>query len=53
MADNVVRTPTSSTGIIRFYDTTTGGPMLDPRSVLVASILFIVFVKLAGFVINP
>jgi len=50
MALERITTPSSSTGILRFYDATTGGPVLDPRLVVIASVAFILIVKIVGFV---
>ena len=44
--------PQSSTGIIRFYDADTGGPKLDPKGVVVFSVVLILVIKLIGIVVN-
>jgi preprotein translocase subunit Sec61beta len=44
--------PQSSTGIIRFYDTDTGGPKLDPRAVVVFSVALIIVIKIASMILN-
>ncbi|MFH1447427.1 MAG: preprotein translocase subunit Sec61beta [Candidatus Micrarchaeota archaeon] len=46
-----ISSPQSSTGIIRFYDSVTGGPKLDPKSVVVFSVVFIIMVKLITLVV--
>lgn len=46
MKQERISSPQSSTGIIRFYDAVTGGPKLDPKSVVVFSVVFIVAVKI-------
>ena len=50
MAGEPVRTPSSMAGILGFYDTTTGGPALDPRAVLAFSILFVVTIKILSMI---
>ena len=50
--DERITSPQSSTGIIRFYDAVTGGPKLDPKSVVVFSVAFIIIVKLVSLVIK-
>ena len=50
MAQGQVRTPTSMAGIMGFYDTTTGGPPLDPRAVLAFSILFVALIKIVSVI---
>jgi len=50
MAGDQIRTPSSMAGILGFYDTTTGGPALDPRAVLAFSILFVVVVKVISMI---
>ena len=47
MAQEMIRTPSSMAGIMGFYDSTGGGPALDPRGVVAFTIVFIVFIKLA------
>jgi preprotein translocase subunit Sec61beta len=44
--------PQSSTGIIRFYDADTGGPKLDPKGIVVFSVVVILLIKLVGIVVN-
>lgn len=46
MAQDMIRTPSSMAGIMGFYDTTGGGPALDPRGVVAFTIAFIVVIKL-------
>lgn len=53
MSNEPIRTPTSSTGIIRFYDVATGGPTMDPRAVVVFSVIFVALVKIISFLLNP
>ncbi|NYZ78815.1 preprotein translocase subunit Sec61beta [Candidatus Micrarchaeota archaeon] len=48
MADRV-SAPQSSTGLMRFYDVTAGGPQLDPRAVVIFTVLFILAIKLLGY----
>jgi preprotein translocase subunit Sec61beta len=48
MADRV-SAPQSSTGLLRFYDVNSGGPQLDPRAVIIFTVVFIVLVKLIGY----
>jgi preprotein translocase subunit Sec61beta len=48
MADKV-SAPQSSTGLMRFYDVTAGGPQLDPRAVIIFTVLFIIVIKLLGY----
>jgi len=52
MAQDKITTPSSMAGILGFYDVNTGGPKLDPRGVLAAAILFIVFVKIVSWVMQ-
>ena len=47
MAQDMIRTPSSMAGIMGFYDSTGGGPALDPRGVVAFTIAFIVVIKLA------
>ncbi|MEM3399914.1 MAG: preprotein translocase subunit Sec61beta [Candidatus Micrarchaeia archaeon] len=47
-----ITTPTSSTGIIRFYDTETGGPKFDPRVLVAFTVGFIVFIFVVGALLN-
>ncbi|MFH1285430.1 MAG: preprotein translocase subunit Sec61beta [Candidatus Micrarchaeota archaeon] len=51
MATERISTPTSSAGILRFYDTNSGGPALDPRGVVIGAVLFILVVKVLGYVL--
>jgi preprotein translocase subunit Sec61beta len=46
-----ISAPQSSTGLLRFYDTRTGGPQLDPRAVIIFTVVFIIVVKLLGYFI--
>ena len=46
MAQDKISSPSSMTGILRFYDVATGGPTLDPRTVVAASIGIIVLIKI-------
>ena len=48
MADRV-SAPQSSTGLLRFYDVNAGGPQLDPRAVVVFTVVFILIVKVLGY----
>ncbi|MFH1470926.1 MAG: preprotein translocase subunit Sec61beta [Candidatus Micrarchaeota archaeon] len=50
--DERISTPQSSTGIIRFYDTETGGPKLDPKGVVVFSVALILIIKIIDMVIQ-
>ncbi len=50
--DERISAPQSSTGIIRFYDTDTGGPKLDPRSVVIFSIVLIIVIKIVSIALN-
>ncbi len=50
--DERITTPQSSTGIIRFYDADTGGPKLDPRSVVVFTVAMILVIKIVSIVLN-
>ncbi len=34
------------TGILHFYDVSTGGPTLDPRAIIVFSVAFIAVIKI-------
>lgn len=52
MATEKITAPQSSTGIIRFYDTDTGGPALEPRAVLVFTIVFILVVKIISYLVG-
>lgn len=47
-----VSAPQSSTGLMRFYDVTAGGPQLDPRAVVIFTIVFIVVIKLLSYFIT-
>ena len=51
MAQDQIRTPAGMAGIMGFYDSTGGGPPLDPRGVMIFAILFIVAVKIASMVV--
>ncbi|MCX6776954.1 MAG: preprotein translocase subunit Sec61beta [Candidatus Micrarchaeota archaeon] len=44
-----VSAPQSSTGLLRFYDTNVGGPQLDPRAVVVFTVVFILVIKVLGY----
>ncbi|QLJ52371.1 MAG: hypothetical protein Sv326_0196 [Candidatus Fermentimicrarchaeum limneticum] len=44
-----VSAPQSSTGILRFYDTNTGGPQLDPRWVIISTIAFMIILKVVDY----
>jgi len=44
-----VSAPQSSTGLLRFYDVNAGGPQLDPRAVVVFTVVFILIVKVLGY----
>ncbi|MCX6778416.1 MAG: preprotein translocase subunit Sec61beta [Candidatus Micrarchaeota archaeon] len=46
MAQETITQPRSSTGIISFYNEETGGPQLDPRSVLLFSVLVILIIEI-------
>ena len=48
MADDRVRGPQSSTGIVQFVDADTGGPKMDPRAVLIFSVVLIFLIKLVS-----
>jgi preprotein translocase subunit Sec61beta len=50
--DQKVSQPQSSTGIIRFYDTDAGGPKLDPKGVVLFTVVLIILIKIAGIVLN-
>ena len=52
MSDTQIRTPTSSTGILRFYDVATGGPTMDPRAVVAFSVLFVALVKIFSLLLS-
>jgi preprotein translocase subunit Sec61beta len=47
-----VSAPQSSTGILRFYDASSGGPKLDPRAVIVFTVVLIILVKLIGYFVS-
>lgn len=47
-----IASPMSSTGIMRFYDTSTHGPALDPRAVLVFSVVLIILIKIAYMMVR-
>jgi preprotein translocase subunit Sec61beta len=44
-----VSAPQSSTGLLRFYDVNAGGPQLDPRAVVIFTVVFIIVIKLLGY----
>ena len=48
MAQDKVSGPRSSTGIVQFADAATGGPQMDPRAVVIFSVLFIFMIKLVS-----
>jgi len=48
MAQDMIRTPSSMAGIMGFYDSTGGGPALDPRGVLAFTVFFIAIVKIVS-----
>jgi len=48
MARDKVSTPRSSTGIVQFADAETGGPKMDPRAVVIASVGLIFIIKLVS-----
>jgi preprotein translocase subunit Sec61beta len=48
MAQEPIRTPSSMAGIMGFYDSTSGGPSLDPGGVLAFTILFIVVITIVS-----
>jgi preprotein translocase subunit Sec61beta len=48
MSDRV-SAPQSSTGLLRFYDVNAGGPQLDPRAVVIFTVVFLLLVKLLGY----
>jgi preprotein translocase subunit Sec61beta len=50
--DERISTPQSSTGIIRFSDTDSGGPKLDPKGVVVFSVGMIILIKIISMVLN-
>lgn len=50
--DEKVSGPQSSTGIIRFYDADTGGPKLDPKTVVMGTIVIIVAIKIVTIVMG-
>ena len=50
MAQERVSAPRSSTGIVQFADAETGGPQMDPRAVVIGSVLFIVVIKLLSLI---
>jgi len=52
MAQEKITGPSSMTGILRFYDIATGGPQLDPRAVIAASIAFIALIKIATLIVR-
>jgi preprotein translocase subunit Sec61beta len=47
-----IRTPSSMAGIMGFYDSSGGGVSLDPRSVFVFTIFFIVAVKIGSLLVK-
>ena len=48
MAQDRVSGPQSSTGIVQFVDADTGGPKMDPRAVLIFSVVLIFLIKLVS-----
>ena len=43
MAEHKISTPSSSTGIVRFYDVQSSSIQLEPKAVMIAVAVFIVF----------
>ncbi|MDD5318057.1 MAG: preprotein translocase subunit Sec61beta [Candidatus ainarchaeum sp.] len=51
MANDAIRTPSGMAGIMGFYESTGGGPALDPRGIFIFSILFIAAIKIASLLV--
>jgi preprotein translocase subunit Sec61beta len=52
MASEKITAPQSMSGILRFNDTNSGGPPLEPKAVLVFTIVFILVVKIISFLVG-
>jgi preprotein translocase subunit Sec61beta len=43
--------PAGSAGVLRFYDTESGGIKLEPSFVLIVTVLFILLILVAKFIV--
>jgi preprotein translocase subunit Sec61beta len=52
MADDKVSGPQSAAGIVQFVNDSSGGPQMDPKAVLVFSVVLIFLIKIVSLLLG-